>query len=100
MTKGRFQIFSLLLFVLTQFLLLSCGTDKAPQLKYGKWREVISRLTVDEKIAFLFTPTVDGGVWGMPRLGIKSTVMGESMLYLIMCFTPFRYLMPDLMKLV
>ncbi|MDP2337036.1 MAG: glycoside hydrolase family 3 C-terminal domain-containing protein [Bacteroidota bacterium] len=28
------------------------------------------------KSASLFTPTVDGCVWGIPRLGIKSTVMG------------------------
>ncbi|MEI7523703.1 MAG: hypothetical protein WCJ95_05215, partial [Mariniphaga sp.] len=111
MTKSRVQIINLLLFVLTQFLFLSCGTDKAPQLKDGKLREVISRLTLDEKIALtvgvgdgktpppgvpvydpksgitiednttlnhnaLFTPTVDGYVWGIPRLGIKSTVMG------------------------
>ena len=111
MTKSRVQIINLLLFVLTQFLFLSCGTDKAPQLKDGKLREVISRLTLDEKIALtvgvgdgktpppgvpvydpksgitiednttlnhnaLFTPTADGYVWGIPRLEIKSTVMG------------------------
>ncbi len=111
MTKSKIQVFNLLLFVLTQILLLSCGTGKVPQLTDKELSKLISALTIDEKIALtvgigdgktpppgvtaydpksgisiednstsnpnpLFTPTVDGCVWGIPRLGIKSTVMG------------------------
>lgn len=111
MTKSRVQITNLLLFVLIQILLLSCGTNKVPQLNDCKLGDVISTLSIDEKIALtvgvgdgktpppgvpvfdpksgisiedntfpnskaLFTPSVDGCVWGIPRLGIKSTVMG------------------------
>lgn len=111
MTKSKFQIINLLLFVLIQILLLSCGIGNVSQLSDGKMGEVISLHTIDEKIALtvgigdgkapppgvsvydpksgisiednttpnanaLFTPAVDGCVWGIPRLGIKSTVMG------------------------
>ena len=111
MTKSKFRIFNLNLFVFAQIILLSCGTGKVPQLTEGDFGKMISVLTIDEKIALtvgigdgktpppgvsvydpksgisiednttsnpnaLFTPMVDGCVWGIPRLGIKSTVMG------------------------
>ena len=111
MTKSKFRIFNLNLFVFAQIILLSCGTGKVSQLTEGEFGKIISVLTIDEKIALtvgigdgktpppgvsvydpksgisiednttsnpnaLFTPMVDGCVWGIPRLGIKSTVMG------------------------
>lgn len=111
MTQSRSRVIILLLFVLSQIFLLSCGTDKVPQLTAGNYSEVIQALTVDEKISLtvgigdgqtpppgvpvydpksgvsiddhtisnnnpLFAPVVDGQVWGIPRLGIKSTLMG------------------------
>jgi beta-glucosidase len=111
MKRCKIQVFILFSFLISQILPVGCGQKREPQLSKGRLENVISALTINEKIALtvgigdgktpppgvpvydpksgisiednttpnatpLFTPAVDGCVWGIPRLGIKSTVMG------------------------
>ena len=111
MRTGRVPGFIPFLIVLLQILFFGCGNHQDPASPQGKVDEIISALTLDEKIALtvgigdgktpppgvpvydpksgisiedntslnsspLFAPIVDGQVWGIPRLGIKSTLMG------------------------